>query len=101
MKVNCKSKCIQFATVSFLSEWNESASRSGKIQLLGLFINYSQNGRLRRPSVWDIFQQTNKRTEYTGQFLANKQTDRQNIYGTILGKQTNGQKFELHKFLYR
>ena len=37
---SCKSNSNQFATVSFMSEWNESASRSGKIQLLGLFINY-------------------------------------------------------------
>ena len=37
---SCKSKTIQFATVSFLSEWNESASRSGYDQLLGPFINH-------------------------------------------------------------
>ena len=36
--VSCKS--IQFATVSFLSEWNESPSSSGYDQLLGPFINY-------------------------------------------------------------
>ena len=38
--ISCKSKAIQFATVSFLSEWNESASRSGYDQLLGPFINH-------------------------------------------------------------
>ena len=34
MKENPKSKSNQFATVSFLSEWNESASRIGYNQLL-------------------------------------------------------------------